>query len=203
MDFVRLLAALDQAIPRYIATKQGAKPAQIPYGKPFSTSHLNAKPPADPGPAPQNQYMVERPFDLTSTASDADADYASDASDLDPDRELVEPDEFSWPNIKRFMVILLSSLCWNNRAVQDVVREHGGVHAVLNQCKIDDDNPYIREHAILCVRALLHGNIENQKVVEELEKGGGEVPEEVLEKSGFEPFIDERGRVRLRKGVEK
>ncbi|KAI5778382.1 spinocerebellar ataxia type 10 protein domain-containing protein [Geopyxis carbonaria] len=183
LDLVRLLGELDKAIPRYIASKAG------------KVSELGKK---ETKPS-ENSYMVERPFDIASIEAETpDDEYEEDEDDQDHDRELVEPDEFTWPNIKRFIVILLSSLAWHNKGIQNVVRENGGLHVVINQCKIDDDNPYIREHSILCIRALLQDNKENQMIVEEL-NARETVPSEVLDKSGYEPYIDERGRVRLKR----
>ena len=72
--------------------------------------------------------------------------------------------------MKKFCVLLLTNLSWKNNDVKDLVREKGGLAAVLNQCMVDDDNPYIREYAILCVRNLLEGNARNQKVVSSLER---------------------------------
>jgi palmitoyltransferase len=60
----------------------------------------------------------------------------------------------------------------------------------------------IREHAILCIRNMLEGNPQNQKIVEELD-AVQTVPSEVLDKSGYEHFIDESGRVQLRKLPER
>jgi palmitoyltransferase len=62
-------------------------------------------------------------------------------------------------------------------------------------------NTVIREHSILCLRSLLQGNPENQKIVEEL-NAKEVVPSEVLDKHGYEPFIDDNGRVKLRKTDE-
>lgn len=125
-DLVRLLGELDKAIPRYIASK-AAKPSE---------------PATKEEKKPENSFMVERPFDVGSDgAENGEDDGEDDDEDDDNDRELVEPDEFTWPNVKRFIVILLSSLAWHNKEVQDLVREKGGVHVVLNQCKHDDDNP--------------------------------------------------------------
>jgi palmitoyltransferase len=62
-------------------------------------------------------------------------------------------------------------------------------------------NIVIREHSILCLRALLQGNPENQKIVEELNTREV-VPSEVLDKHGYEPFIDDKGRVKLKKTNE-
>lgn len=69
---------------------------------------------------------------------------------------------------------------------------------VLRREYIELTRPDIREHSILCIRALLQGNPENQAVVRELE-AKEVVPSEVLDKHGYEPFIDEKGRVRLKR----
>jgi len=56
----------------------------------------------------------------------------------------------------------------------------------------------IREHAILCIRNLLEGNPGNQQVVKELEAVQA-IPNEVLDRHGYEHYIDDAGRVQLRK----
>lgn len=125
-DLVPLLAELDKAIPRYVASK-ATKPAE--------QVTKDAK--------KQESYMVERPFDIGGAAVEngaPEADHDGEDEEGD-DRELLEPEEFTWPNVKRFIVILLSTLAWNNKEVQDLVREEGGLNVVLNQCKVDDDNP--------------------------------------------------------------
>jgi len=125
-DLVRLLGELDKAIPRYLAAK-AVKPTE-PAKKEEKKQ--------------ENSYMVERPFDIGSEGTEnGDDDGDDDEDDEDNDRELVEPEEFTWPNVKRFIVILLSTLAWHNKEIQDLVREKGGLHVVLNQCKVDDDNP--------------------------------------------------------------
>jgi hypothetical protein len=128
-DLVRLLGELDKAIPRYVATK-AAKPAE--------PAKKEGKKPA----AEALKHLVERPFDIGSEGvENGDEESEGGEDEDDNDRELVDPDEFTWPNVKRFIVILLSSLAWHNKDVQDMIRENGGVQVILNQCKIDDDNP--------------------------------------------------------------
>ena len=68
---------------------------------------------------------------------------------------------------------------------------------VLACCNFDSNNPYIREHAIMCLRFLLEGNRENQEIVRVLEPRRG-VPDEVLDKRGYETYIDDKGKVGLR-----
>lgn len=48
----------------------------------------------------------------------------------------------------------------------------GGVEMILACCNFDANNPYIREHAIMCLRFLLEGNMDNQNIVEHLKPRG-------------------------------
>ncbi|KAF9074916.1 spinocerebellar ataxia type 10 protein domain-containing protein [Rhodocollybia butyracea] len=74
--------------------------------------------------------------------------------------------------LKRDLVRLLGILSNEDRAVQDRVRECGGVQTVMNLCVVDERNPYLREHAIFTLRNLLKGNPENQALVEEIKPMG-------------------------------
>ncbi|EPQ31041.1 uncharacterized protein PFL1_01230 [Pseudozyma flocculosa PF-1] len=55
------------------------------------------------------------------------------------------------------------------RAVQDLVREAGGLWDVMNMTVLDERNPYMREHAIFTLRYLLAGNLESQDLVKRLQ----------------------------------
>ena len=79
-----------------------------------------------------------------------------------------DPAGFEWRNLKKLCVLVLSSLVWKNRTLQDQVREFGGIEAILYCCNYDEHNPFIREHAIMCLRFLLEDNEENQKKVREI-----------------------------------
>ncbi|CAG8533230.1 10215_t:CDS:10 [Ambispora leptoticha] len=63
---------------------------------------------------------------------------------------------------------IVSNLAYENRIVQDKVRKLGGIQLILNQCNIDDNNPFLREQSIFAIRNLLYQNSENQKLVGEL-----------------------------------
>ncbi|KAL9598502.1 MAG: hypothetical protein Q9219_004475 [cf. Caloplaca sp. 3 TL-2023] len=94
-----------------------------------------------------------------------------------------DPSDFEWRNLKKLVVLVLSSLVWKSSTVQNQIRAYGGVEMILACCNFDANNPYIREHAIMCLRFLLEGNVENQNIVENLKprvtggqntnKGGG------------------------------
>lgn len=81
-----------------------------------------------------------------------------------------EPSDFEWRNLKKLAVLVLSSLVWKNTLVQNQIRPLGGIEAVLNCCSYDEHNPYIREHAIMCLRFLMEGNRENQDRIRALER---------------------------------
>ncbi|KAL8834251.1 MAG: hypothetical protein Q9170_003838 [Blastenia crenularia] len=83
-----------------------------------------------------------------------------------------DPSDFEWRNLKKLVVLVLSSLVWKSQTVQNQIRTYGGVEMILACCNFDANNPYIREHAIMCLRFLLEGNAENQGIVENLKPRG-------------------------------
>lgn len=139
-DLVQFLGELDRAIPRWVASK-APPPAPAPAKDETTVDELASR----VGKA----YMVERPFDVEvareqegeSTIHELDEDEDGDDDGRDDERGLAEPEDFTWPHIKRYLVLLLSGFAWKNKAVQDIVRENGGLQVILNQCMIDDDNP--------------------------------------------------------------
>lgn len=142
-DLVIFLKELDKAIPRWVASKSIPQP---PSPSPSSPQEKEVgKEELDKALKVNEAYRVERPFDVYSGDNDEEGsgDESEDRDDEEPndDRGLSEPEEFTWPHIKRYLVMLLSSFSWQNKTVQDLVREKGGLQAVLNQCMIDDDNP--------------------------------------------------------------
>jgi palmitoyltransferase len=107
-----------------------------------------------------------------------------------------DPALFEWRNLKKLIVLVLSSLVWKCPTVQDQIREHGGLDVILGCTMYDAHNPYIKEHAVMCLKFLLEGNEENQRLVRELDANGvAEAPE------GVNAFVErETGRVRVGAG---
>lgn len=198
-ELIGLLVDMDRIIPRYLQTKptqpqtHAETQAAVHYPNtppiPASDSITTTTPKQPPSTQATNSTnLVERPYDpppqspIPPLLCDSHSHYSrnqhsrspsptpSSTSSLDPDSTLTDPEEFTWPHMKKFCVLLLSNLCWKNNDVKDLVRLRGGLAAVLNQCMVDDDNPYIREYAILCIRNLLEGNARNQSVVGGMEK---------------------------------
>ncbi|OLL26763.1 Copper transport protein 86 [Neolecta irregularis DAH-3] len=102
--------------------------------------------------------------------------------------------------IKRDCLRLVASLSFESRTIQDRVFNMGVLPLILSQCHIDDNNPYLREYAIFCIRNLLKNNTTNQAAVESLE-ALRTVPSVTLERAGFEAFIDVDSKVKLRQKV--
>ncbi|KAI9781731.1 MAG: copper transport protein [Geoglossum umbratile] len=182
-ELVALLKELESGIPKASLDKAGQRPQVTPSG--LSTSQQSA-------PA-----TVERPYDPLTNGNGA-APEANDGEEDDGQASHENPDEFEWRNLKKLVVLVLSSLVWKSTEVQNQVRKYGGVEAVLGCCSYDGNNPYIREHAIMCLRFLLEANADNQQIVREL-KARQVVPSEVLDKRAYETFIDLSGRVGLRR----
>ncbi|KAF2092293.1 hypothetical protein K490DRAFT_22563, partial [Saccharata proteae CBS 121410] len=199
-ELVTLLKELDAAIPK---GQFMARRPNIPDLRTATQAPATAPPPAPPArsesPAP---VAVERPYDVHAPAitSSLPADFSIPHVSSTPyvDDPADEPSDFEWRNLKKLTVLVLTSLVWKSRKVQDQVRSHGGIEAMLNCCAYDEHNPYIKEHAIMCLRFLLEGNAENQALIKKLEPKGL-VPNEVLDSHGYETFWDNRGQVGLRR----
>lgn len=126
---IEFLRDMEAIFPRYIKAKE-----QPPQPKP--AVEAAPPPPTDPQPWKAGVGAVERPYDVED-----DQLYDGEEEDEEDDTVSAEPEDFTWPHIKRFIVILLSNLAWKNKEVKDLIREQGGLQLILNHCKIDDDNP--------------------------------------------------------------
>lgn len=210
-ELVTLLKELDAAIPK----------GQISI-PPLTAAARSNNTPAPPTEAEPQPVAVERPYDTSANTTAPEGYMPSPRPYIDEAQD--EPSEFEWRNLKKLAVLVLSSLVWKNRQVQDQIRPLGGIEAVLNCCSYDEHNPYIREHAIMCLRFLMEGNKENQDHIRALERYEKEkeganpvdpptapqlptskppvsvrVPDEVLDQQGYETFMDSKGQVMLRK----
>ncbi len=127
---------------------------------------------------------VERPFDVNDVAGipmptdgpmPAPSPLSQTESQDQDALDAADPSDFEWRNLKKLVILVLSSLVWKSRTVQDQIRQYGGVEMVVACCTYDGNNPYIREHAVMCLRFLLEGNEENKELVRRLEMGGNPV----------------------------
>ncbi|XP_071698561.1 uncharacterized protein [Rutidosis leptorrhynchoides] len=76
------------------------------------------------------------------------------------------------------IVAIIGNCAYKRKHVQDEIREKNGILLMLQQCVIDDENPFLREWGLFGVRNLLEGNLENERVVTDLEiQGSVNLPE--------------------------
>lgn len=194
-ELVTLLRELDGSIPKAPLGPLPQTKAEATAGPSAPETQASSQTHVTPAPV-----AVERPYEQAPPdPSWPAADYADGTASETPSAAIdsQDPSDFEWRNLKKLVVLVLSSLVWKSPIVQDQIRKYGGVEMVLACCNFDSNNPYIREHAIMCLRFLLEGNRENQEIVRVLEPRRG-VPDEVLDKRGYETYIDDNGKVGLR-----
>lgn len=102
----------------------------------------------------------------------------------------------NFPEIKSFIIELLANLSYKNKNNQDKIRELHGLEIVLSNCVIDDNDPFIKEKSIVCIKFLLEGNPDNQKIVAQLEAKGA-VKDKDLEEAGYEVKVSKEGEIKL------
>ncbi|GFZ49470.1 hypothetical protein JCM24511_07590 [Saitozyma sp. JCM 24511] len=92
---------------------------------------------------------------------------------MTPNRPVPPPDQARpLAQLKRNLVQLLGILSFEDIAVGDQVREHGGIQLLLSLTEVDETNPYLREHALFAVRNLMLGNPANQAIIGEMDPVG-------------------------------
>ncbi|XVE81724.1 hypothetical protein DITRI_Ditri15bG0088700 [Diplodiscus trichospermus] len=95
-----------------------------------------------------------------------------------------------YKGIRRDIVAVIGNCAYRRKHVQDEIRQKNGILLLLQQCVTDDDNPYLREWGIWCLRNLLEGNAVNQQAVADLElQGSVDMPE--LARLGLRVEIDQ------------
>lgn len=101
-----------------------------------------------------------------------------------------------FPHIKSMLIETLSSLVYHRFEVQELMREVHGLELVLSNCIIDDNEPFIKERSIVCLRFLLLDNEQNQRFVSSLEAREA-VQDDTLDRAGYEVEIVD-GKVKLK-----
>lgn len=98
-----------------------------------------------------------------------------------------------YKGFRRDIVAVIANWSYRRKHVQDDIRKKNGVFVLLQQCVADENNPFLREWGIWAMRNLLEGNLENQKLVAELEvQGSVDVPE--IAELGLQIEVDPKTR---------
>ncbi|KAF9972294.1 hypothetical protein BGZ73_004593 [Actinomortierella ambigua] len=136
---------------------------------------------------------------VSKPVSPASADAASPAlgansnSTLLSDSSTIQGQQSFFEGMKRDIVRLIGNMAYRSRDVQDRVRDCNGLVVMLSQCNIDDANPYLREYAILAMKHLLTGNLESQKLINELQPIEA-VDHPALQEARVQAKLDAQGR---------
>lgn len=101
-----------------------------------------------------------------------------------------------FPQVKSLIIEIIASLAYQSFEVQEKVRELHGLELVLSNCVIDDNDPYIKERSIICVKLLLENNPKNQEFVASLE-AKETYDDQMLQDVGYEVEIKD-GKVKLK-----
>ncbi|KAL6714464.1 hypothetical protein ACLMJK_007888 [Lecanora helva] len=173
-ELVTLLRELEASIPKApVNVPQTVAEAHRQAATQQQSDHqqrTSQPQPASNTPAP---VAVERPFDVAPT-TDGSFAAPSPLSQTDSQDQVeidaADPSDFEWRNLKKLVILVLSSLVWKSPLVQKQIRQFGGVEMVLACCTYDGNNPYIREHAVMCLRFLLENSEENKALVRSMDK---------------------------------
>ena len=176
-ELVTLLRELEGSIPH-------ADPTTTPLPQTTAEAQQAARQQAQTSADAATPVAVERPFDVNDVAGipmptdgpmPAPSPLSQTESQDQDALDAADPSDFEWRNLKKLVILVLSSLVWKSRTVQDQIRQYGGVEMVVACCTYDGNNPYIREHAVMCLRFLVEGNEDNKELVRRLEMGGNPV----------------------------
>ncbi|KAM6436651.1 ataxin-10 isoform 2-T2 [Liasis olivaceus] len=113
-----------------------------------------------------------------------------------------EQEEISHPPVgfKSHLIRLIANLCYKNKGNQDKVYELNGIPLILDNCSIDDNNPFINQWAVYAVHNLTEENERNQEFIARMEQQGlADNP--VLESMGL--GVEPRGQKLILKSVKQ
>ncbi|XP_077565770.1 ataxin-10 isoform X2 [Stigmatopora nigra] len=96
----------------------------------------------------------------------------SPAQNFDVQEEDQESSRSPVTSFKAHLVRLVANLCYRHPNNQNKVRELEGIPLILDNCRIDSNNPFISQWAILAIRNLFENNKKNQEVLITLERKG-------------------------------
>ncbi|KAG8532711.1 uncharacterized protein KY384_002588 [Bacidia gigantensis] len=181
-ELITLLRELEVSIPKppINANLMPQTLAEAQFAALQQEAQRLAGPQATSTSSTQTPVAVERPFDVNVNGGTLPATSNDGYPSLPPQSDLSEqesiesadPSDFEWRNLKKLVILVLSSLVWKSPTVQRQVRQYGGVEMVLACCSYDGNNPYIREHAIMCLRFVLEGSPENKEIATKLQRVG-------------------------------
>lgn len=142
-----------------------------------------------------------RSMKTTTSTGDKVIDEALLDMRIDRASQKILPTNF--PECKSLIIEIVAMLAYNRSAIKDKIRDIHGLELVLSNCVIDDNDPFIKERSIVCIKFLLQDNKENQDFVAKLEAKKA-VQDDAISEAGYEINISDGGNVSLKpKGDKK
>ncbi|XP_023774846.1 ataxin-10 isoform X1 [Cyanistes caeruleus] len=111
-------------------------------------------------------------------------------------------EEISHPAVgfKSHLIRLIGNLCYKNKENQEKVYDLDGISLILDNCSIDDNNPFVSQWAIYAIRNLTEQNEQNQALIAQMEQKGL-ADSSALERMGLE--IQQRDDKLILRSVRK
>ncbi|XP_074854200.1 ataxin-10 [Carettochelys insculpta] len=111
-------------------------------------------------------------------------------------------EEISHPAVgfKSHLIRLIGNLCYKNKENQDKVYRLDGIPLILDNCSIDDNNPFVSQWAVYAIRNLTEHNERNQELIAEMEQQGL-ADSSILENMGLK--VEKRDEKLILKSVRK
>ncbi|XP_030069805.1 ataxin-10 isoform X2 [Microcaecilia unicolor] len=85
-----------------------------------------------------------------------------------------EIEEVTHPAVgfKAHLIRLIANLCYKHEDNQEKVFHLDGIPLILDNCSIDDNNPFLNQWAVYAIRNLTEQNEKNQEVIANMERQG-------------------------------
>lgn len=114
--------------------------------------------------------------------------------------EPISTNNKEFPQVKSLIIEIIANLVYQSFELQEKARELHGLELVLSNCMIDDNDPYIKERSIICLKLLLENNPKNQEFVASLE-AQKTYDDQALRDVGYEVEIQD-GKLKLKQTEE-
>ncbi|XP_063784957.1 ataxin-10 isoform X2 [Pseudophryne corroboree] len=101
---------------------------------------------------------------------------------------------------KAHLIRLIANLCFRNKENQDKIYQLDGIPLILDNCSIDDNNPFLNQWAVYAIRNLTEQNEKNQELIASMERQGLADTSQ-LESMGL--HVEERDSKLILKSVKK
>ncbi|KAJ2581900.1 copper transport protein, partial [Coemansia sp. RSA 1804] len=93
---------------------------------------------------------------------------------------------------------IIGNLSFKNIAMQDLMRKIDGLSLVLDNMRIDDNHPFIKEYAIVALKWLLENNKSSHDYVRSMEAGKPTLDPSIAA-PGLKITVDDQNKISIGK----